>query len=63
MALPSFPCPPLPKNAILATKTNAELITALRVKGESEWEEQPDLYDWLVWRNFFAPFFPSQETI
>ena len=39
--------PPPLKNAILGAKTNAELIAALRaVKGEDEWEEQPDLYDW-----------------
>ncbi|CAM9912729.1 unnamed protein product, partial [Ectocarpus sp. 13 AM-2016] len=33
--------------AILEAKTDAELIAALKlVKGEDEWEEQPDLYDW-----------------
>ncbi|CAN0117801.1 unnamed protein product, partial [Scytosiphon promiscuus] len=35
------------KRAILSAKTDADLITALAlVKGEDDWEEQPDLYDW-----------------
>lgn len=35
------------QRAILDAKTDAELIAALgMVKGEDEWEEQPDLYDW-----------------
>lgn len=37
------------QRAILDAKTDADLITALElVKGEDEWEEQPDLYDWYV---------------
>lgn len=35
------------QRAILESRTDANLITALElVKGEDEWEEQPDLYDW-----------------
>ncbi|CAN0217951.1 unnamed protein product, partial [Hapterophycus canaliculatus] len=35
------------QRAILGAKTDGELIAALAlVKGEEDWEEQPDLYDW-----------------